>query len=310
MEANITTQRNYQDFFRNKSVLELVDTLMGLDRMKPYIELSRNGEVGEFFEKKYGDIPVHSVEDFNSFYDVLNDKIAELGDSNAQVKEYLTVRKYGKELAELPIALSNLEKTLSNFDALEGLLGTVMMYVCDSVLNQSFSMKSTEKGEKISISNLGNVATQISFGMRNDDDYSSIYLIPHHKTETTILHKEAGLIFKKMVEYRVTKTTEQKILDILSFRLLGDSGISRCNSFENDFQICIKDGREFLKLEKTDTNGFIKKLKNVVTSNPEQKIPYLREFLHTFLNLPLIMARYVKKVDAQLKETLDSLNEK
>lgn len=132
------TGKDYEKYLNEKSLLELIDVLRCLDENKPYIELSKNGEVGEFLGKKYKDIPVHNVKEFYSFYESLTDRIEQLADTNESAKTYLEHANYQKELNELPSLMNKLERFSLN--GLEPAFKAVMEYVYDAVMNQGFGM--------------------------------------------------------------------------------------------------------------------------------------------------------------------------
>ncbi len=131
-------ENKVDNYLNDKSVLELVDTMMYLDHIKPGVELSKNGEVGEFLEKKYKDIPVHSVKDFNSFYESLNNKISQLADTDQKLKIFLEQTSYQRELNEFPQLMNKLKRI--NFEELKPKFEAVMEYVYDAVMNEGFEI--------------------------------------------------------------------------------------------------------------------------------------------------------------------------
>jgi len=133
------TGKDYEKYLSGKSVLELVDTLTFLDSIKPYAECSDNGEVGEFLEKKYKDIPIHNVKDFSSFYESLKNKLGELADTKESVKRYLENASYQRELKELPNLMNKLERI--SLDELTPKFEAVMEYVYDAVMEHGFNME-------------------------------------------------------------------------------------------------------------------------------------------------------------------------
>jgi len=131
-------KKDFDSYLSDKSVLELVDTMTYLDSIKPYAELSKNGDIGEFFEKKHKDIPIHNAKEFNSFYESLTDRIGQLADTDKIAKTYLQHATYQKELNELPSLMNKLENI--SFDKLTPKFKAVMEYVYGAVINNGFEM--------------------------------------------------------------------------------------------------------------------------------------------------------------------------
>lgn len=131
-------ENEYERYLNDKSVLELVSVLKYLDEEKPYAELLENGSIGEFIKKReYKSIPINNMKEFNSFYELLEKRIAETGDEK-KMNLFLEQANYQRELKELPNLMNKLERI--NFDKLEPKFRAVMEYVYDAVMNRGFEM--------------------------------------------------------------------------------------------------------------------------------------------------------------------------
>lgn len=137
------TKKDYDSYLNQKSILELIDIMNCLEENKPYIKLSHNGEVGDFLKEKYSDIPISNVKEFDTFYESLNNKIAELADTDKRAKIFLEQANYQRELNELPKLMNKLEKF--SLDAIKPKFEAVLEYVYDAVMNQGFGMEVKNK---------------------------------------------------------------------------------------------------------------------------------------------------------------------
>jgi hypothetical protein len=137
MEKSLTkTGRTEIDkFVSDKSVLEIVDSILYLDTIKPYVELSQNGEVGEFLQKRNYPV-IHTKTDFDYLYESLINRIDTLKGKDERVKTYLQRTEYQKQMAQLPVLMSKLEKI--SLDELKPKFKAVMEYVYDAVMNEGF----------------------------------------------------------------------------------------------------------------------------------------------------------------------------
>ena len=134
----IKYETGYGAYLNEKSILVLIDTLTVLDSIKPYAELTENGEIGEFIEKKHPDIPIRNAREFSSFYEALTNKISELASTDKKAEKYLQQINYQRELNKLPSLLSKLEKI--SFEELEPKFRAIFEYVYDAVMKEGFEM--------------------------------------------------------------------------------------------------------------------------------------------------------------------------
>ena len=156
-----------------------------LDTNEKYIKLSKNGEVGEFLKGKYKDIPVDNVKEFNLFYEALNNKIAELADTDKRAKIFLEQANYQRELNELPHLMNKLERINSNikdisFKKLKPRFEASLSYVYDAVMNKGIKINGPVEIKKYH--NHPEIIFKDSYNMISTDfsllneDYSKIKL--------------------------------------------------------------------------------------------------------------------------------------
>ncbi len=140
---------------KNGSVEEIVDMVLELGGEIPYLEISPEKETTRYCEKK--NIPVNNIRELRSFYKCLEDKLAEIGNSDEKAKRYFELREYRTQLERLPQELSKLEKstlkTNSKFDNLKEPFKAVINYVWEAVKNEGFYMNNGEVLVEESMSN-------------------------------------------------------------------------------------------------------------------------------------------------------------
>ncbi|MCK4647335.1 hypothetical protein KAT24_00190 [Candidatus Pacearchaeota archaeon] len=252
------SEKEYDKFLNDKPLLELVDTLRCLDEDKPYVELSKNGEVGEFFGKKYKDLPIHNVKEFNSFYESLTNKLSELADSDERAQRYFEHRKYVGQLEGIPKVLSKLEKTVSELDILKEPFKAVMYYVWEAVTKHGFDMK--EGFEGVSIKQRGiEVAISIEKPSEICLDVSKIYekrkksLFRRKKVKITQLNKLKINCFVESYSNWRSNCNPEEVIDFFK------ETISK-TSYIKDFKVHIK---TILELPKIMENYVKRKEKSV-----------------------------------------------
>jgi hypothetical protein len=139
----VSRKKEIDTFVENKSVLDIVDTILYLDTIKLYVPLSHNGEVGELLQKR--SIPVvHSKEDFDYLYQSLMGRIDQLDGKDERVKTYLQHANYQRQMTELPALMSKLERVALKFDVLKEPFKEVMKYVYSTVRENEINVKGRE----------------------------------------------------------------------------------------------------------------------------------------------------------------------
>jgi hypothetical protein len=282
----------------NGSVLGLLDQLIELDGQKPYLELSSDKEIKSYFEKK-GIDNVTDKEGLKSFYNYLENKVAELSESSDErVKLYFEKREYLKQLEAIPSNLSNLEKTISNgFEKLEIPFKAVMNYVWDAVINHGFKMEEKGKNalekyegelkiDKISVDNnplvniYYNLSEKFSFNLNIRKEKIT------EKDSTEI--KKKFLFFKKVEPIKIKKIKKAKEGDFLYFDrgngipwnyISGDSIEEYIDYFK----------KHFLEKDEDTQQKYCATIKMV-------------------LNLPIIMDNYVKRKQQNLTKMFNEIN--
>ncbi len=298
-------RKEIDKFVEDKSVLDIVDSIMYLDTIKPYVGLSQNGEVGEFLQRR--NIPVvHSKSDFDYLYNSLMDKIVKLEGKDERAKTYLQHANYQKQMTELPALMSKLEKTAIKFDVLKEPFKAIMKYVYSIIDEDKIEINNGEinlfkKGEGpeiISISNTCEDNDDVCLIAEYDkkwknnlqcklNEFFHIHLYPVYE-----VIKHEGIEMKKTLfgnrEKKVyTKTAELK-----------DVGITMC-SYYNE--------RYYDDERSSSTGEFIDYLVKTVKSGKIKRENFLG-IIKTLVNLPNIINNNIGKSEERLNNLLSEIS--
>ena len=209
-----------------------------MDGARPYLEISPDKEIKTYFEKK-GINNITNKEELKSFYNHLEDKIAELSDSSDErVKLYFEKREYLKQLERLPSNLSKLEQTVnSGFEGLKVPFRAVMNYVWDAVINQGFEMNDNiffveigRKDKKVSLcKNIKQVYLYI--GEKRREKITKINLSKFRRSNNL------GIEFRWLLGYEIKYSilTTDETIDELK-RFLSNSDKEDINEFTSQMK--------------------------------------------------------------------------
>jgi hypothetical protein len=269
---------------KNGSVIGLLDLLMDLDRVKPYLELSKNGEIKEYFEKK-GISEVVNKKQLASFYNALENKITDLADSDERARLYFEKREYLKQLDSLPQKLSQLENLASSgFDGLKAPFKAVMSYVWNAVIEDGFEMK--EGDFKLAIKKVNNLTVSFYF----PDIYSNTHAYYFHLLKTGESKKEKiGEGFLGRPKYKLVEQVNpnffvQALVEEYFLHGFWDWGDSAFNT--NSYTVSL--------------DKFVENLKDIAVENLEN-MEKIKDFIRIILGLPKRMNKYLNKKERGLK---------
>ncbi len=256
---HIVNIENYDKaLVKNGSVLGLLDQLIELDGTKPYLKISPDNEIKSYFGKK-GISNVTNKKELESFYNHLENKIAELSDSSDErVKLYFEKREYLKQLNELPSNLSKLEQTVSSgFEGLKVPFNAVMNYVWEAVINQGFEME-----ERINI---------------------------HRNDEKKFLCKNIKQVYLDIGG--INQENYGTGFNLFKFRRSNNLGIELQYLLGCSIQ---HDGKKYPLLTIDKTIDEIKRFLSHDSNLNKDNLNVFRYQMKTILNLPKIMNNYVK----------------
>ena len=281
------TKKDFNEYFKDKSILELIDDLTFLDEIKPYAELSSNGEIGKFLLKKHKELPINTAKEFSEFYVLLNDRIGELGDTEKGVELYLQKRNYINQIGNLPAQMSKLENIINKgFEELVPSFKAVFNYVWDAVINNNFTMekevkesskKFTEKikigEEDVKIGNTSKIAEGVEISMEFKKYDWNCYL--HKKSLKYVLDQE------KILGFRINKTKLKEC-----YPEKGDFFIN----YNNNFYSSVQEYVDKLQDEFEDSN------------NSDSFTKEFGLYVKKMINLPVIINDCIKKKERQIKK--------
>ncbi|MCX6747229.1 MAG: hypothetical protein NTU63_03815 [Candidatus Pacearchaeota archaeon] len=316
--ALVETGRTEIDkFVSDKSTfLELVDTVMYLDTIKPYVELSQNGEVGEFLQKR--NIPVvHNRTDFDYLYESLRDKLVELRDKgDEKAKLFFEKREYSRQLDSLPQRLSQLEKTASiRFDELKPAFKAVMRYVWNAVIENGFEMD-----DRNDVDDDLEINSRFGLSIKKSGNLSVSVLGQKHYKNKDRDRKEYAFYFElvKKWEYKKKKIGKRGFLikrpkyktieginpEPFMFTSLGKNYYAPDKEqFFNNYEHRLN----WDKMQKVSVDDLVDYLKKVAITNPNNHLDDIGNFIKVILTLPVKIDDYLKIQEINLGGLLEEI---
>ncbi|MBI4983235.1 hypothetical protein HZC32_01150 [Candidatus Woesearchaeota archaeon] len=297
----------------NRAV-ELQDRL--LEDM-PYYHLYDDQQIKNYFSR--WNLPIFSQEDLKLFSQVLSERILELAQSDAIAKNYLQEAEYREQLRKLPSVASQLEISLSGFDALIAPFETVCRYVYEAVTQQGFRMKEDGKNALENYEGIIDI-----FGSSSCSKIDSHLTIPQAELELKLVQN--GRTYGKVDLYvgpkeelrQVNVTKKKKRLFFFESKssFSKDEVALSPNLFLNGVFTSSNDDFKTSNFycgsyDMVEFKKFFNYFKRGVSRNPDAGLPFLKYFFQIFFNLPKYMYNYQvrisKNIDSTLKEIVENI---
>jgi hypothetical protein len=280
-----TGKRAIDDYVYSQSVIELLDSIMCLDTIKSFAGLPQNGEVAKFLQKRNMPV-VNSTEDFDYLYESLRDRLVEFRDKgDERVKTYLQRAEYRKQIDQLPVLISKLERITMN--ELKPTFKAVIEYVYDAVTEHGF--KISEKTPEIPFDKY----RKVNIGKDETDVYVRFDIMFHPG-----LHRQLNFFIRPVYELKTIE--EVGWLGRKKKRVAESSNVEGLNIYSNG------GGGEYC--DRYCITRTIDEFFDTYFGDEVQYENYYKEFLKIIINLPKTMNDYLARKNGEIRGMLDSAN--
>lgn len=307
---------------------KVAELQLRFDEDKPYFDLCGDEAIAAYFSR-WG-VPIHSRRDLTLFSEALADKVRVLAPYDENVQRQLAQRDYQKQLQELPAAISRLEQTVSEFDALKPSFNAVLRYVWEAVTHQGFKME--EDGDKAIKKYPGAISIQAV--VYNSIVYDSVrmqvrlstqdsfewYLTPHYKDKIVVPARKRRFWLDRKAE--TEKTNELERLEILPINLFTtgyDKNTEKILIVEGFFdralfydpvELYIKEKHPdaVKRVVRVSPEELADLLKGIAVKSPDRRLKSFQTGLRLVLNLPILMGNYTKRLEGSMRNILETVS--
>lgn len=296
----------------------IIELQLKLDEQFPYFQISPEEAIRDYFSN-FG-IPISNKRDLELFSFALAQRVDELDRSDEKVGSALKQRDYRIQLQTLPRILSDLERTVSDFEVLKAPFEAVIRYVWETS-QKGFRMKEEGRNAleqypgKLTIDS-GTHSYSITIELQSDNqDVLEFHVTPKVKFDVVEEVRKRRFFRDGRVSKDIPIRTEG--FDILPCRIFDRTWGENINNELYDGNNWVKGTSYYITHHKIEgvynervsvfgSDEAIDSFVSEMLIDPDSRIQSFQAYLKIFFNLPNIMNNYAERTRTGLKNMLDT----